>query len=658
MPKLYTFLPAFCLFLLLCLASTATAQDAVKWYTGRGSQSIDFSSEPPIIKERTGGNLGYREVAILYNRQGRPLLYSFGDNVYDSSLNPVDTLRRMNINPWRFRTKMHMVPGSDHQAWIIYQGLNSQGDLGTHLLLVDVSQLPNMPNLDEVLVLDQIGPMDVLPDEEGLWVVIAESGLNDDRLAAYLVSHQGLIKEAELSIEIISVGYERIMSDLYFSNKGEKLAFVDGHKIKLFTFDHQTGTLVIEKVLDEFSPMVHDHNTVDTFFGPGYAAFSPNDSFLYVVVNGDNYGNISVVDADDSVSSGLLQYDLYPSDDDERVIRLDSTRYYSGIAVGPNRKLYLVTYDKVVDVLKYPDRKGETADLVRNGKSEPFRPTSFYTYPVLPNNHNNQWPHFRHQYFGCDSVHFINISDPLFREFRWFVEPLDAPGPEQTYDGRHYRMHLPEPGRYYVRLRATSREGYTAWYSDTLLLQSPPRPQLSLTLPDTACLHLPMPFNASIQNDTLHPVKPETFHWLFGDGEKGEESQVEHVYTQPGTYTATATYSNGFCTVQESQEVVVPALEEAACSEYLPRLWVPTAFSPNGDGLNDTLQVVSTGMQELELRVYNEWGELIYRGEGHRGWDGMLGGKLAPAGTYLYLVEGTALAGNKERAQGQVTLVR
>jgi len=68
---------------------------------------------------------------------------------------------------------------------------------------------------------------------------------------------------------------------------------------------------------------------------------------------------------------------------------------------------------------------------------------------------------------------------------------------------------------------------------------------------------------------------------------------------------------------------------------------LPNAFSPNGDGQNDTYgPYISPALQGIyvvtEMRVYNRWGQLVYNGTGP--WDGTFNGVLQPADTYLCYV--------------------
>ena len=86
------------------------------------------------------------------------------------------------------------------------------------------------------------------------------------------------------------------------------------------------------------------------------------------------------------------------------------------------------------------------------------------------------------------------------------------------------------------------------------------------------------------------------------------------------------------------------------------RLYLPTAFSPNGDGVNDVLLVGSgDDIQVARTRVHDRWGGLVY--EGADGWDGFVGGERAPRGVYVLTVEAVTLSGRVVRRSGAVSLL-
>jgi gliding motility-associated-like protein len=91
-----------------------------------------------------------------------------------------------------------------------------------------------------------------------------------------------------------------------------------------------------------------------------------------------------------------------------------------------------------------------------------------------------------------------------------------------------------------------------------------------------------------------------------------------------------------------------------------PELYVPSAFSPNNDGKNDQFKFIAVGMKSVDLfQVYNRYGQIIYSStEIMKGWDGKVNGFNQPAGTYVWMIKGTDLAGALHLKKGTVTLVR
>jgi len=91
-----------------------------------------------------------------------------------------------------------------------------------------------------------------------------------------------------------------------------------------------------------------------------------------------------------------------------------------------------------------------------------------------------------------------------------------------------------------------------------------------------------------------------------------------------------------------------------------PGLFIPNAFTPNGDGNNDIFRPVAIGMKSVDaFRVYNRWGQMIYSGTGNgAGWDGTFGGRPQEAATYVWYAEGVDYLNNKIKQKGTVILIR
>lgn len=91
-----------------------------------------------------------------------------------------------------------------------------------------------------------------------------------------------------------------------------------------------------------------------------------------------------------------------------------------------------------------------------------------------------------------------------------------------------------------------------------------------------------------------------------------------------------------------------------------PDLFVPSAFTPNGDVLNDVFKPIAAGIRSLEsFRVYNRWGQLMYSTtQLGRGWDGRFSGNLQGTATYVWYAEATDYLGKKIFRKGSVVLIR
>lgn len=91
-----------------------------------------------------------------------------------------------------------------------------------------------------------------------------------------------------------------------------------------------------------------------------------------------------------------------------------------------------------------------------------------------------------------------------------------------------------------------------------------------------------------------------------------------------------------------------------------PELYVPSAFSPNGDGLNETFYPFPVGIRAITyFKVYNRWGQLLFSSTTlYKGWDGKYLGVEQPSGAYVFMAQGVDKNGRLHTKQGTVTLIR
>jgi len=130
-----------------------------------------------------------------------------------------------------------------------------------------------------------------------------------------------------------------------------------------------------------------------------------------------------------------------------------------------------------------------------------------------------------------------------------------------------------------------------------------------------------------------------------------QDGSTDSVYsaTMPGTYWVQAT---NVCGAFADTLVIYP--------QCLLPVYVPTAFTPNGDGINDIFRIGDMkGQTLLDFSIYNRWGTLVFRTEDPaQGWDGNINAQPAPSGAFVYLIHYNDLNGKGNYIKGTVVLMR
>ncbi len=136
-------------------------------------------------------------------------------------------------------------------------------------------------------------------------------------------------------------------------------------------------------------------------------------------------------------------------------------------------------------------------------------------------------------------------------------------------------------------------------------------------------------------------IPPYTYSWSTGSTEEDAEN------LPGGEYSVTVRDAHN-CPMNESYSISVP---DIIC------IWIPSAFTPNGDGINDSWEIRNNFLYpELQVWVFNAEGvEVFHSLKYEQPWDGTRNGYNLPAGTYYYVVD--PLNGD-EPFKGTVTLVR
>ncbi|MEP7318910.1 MAG: gliding motility-associated C-terminal domain-containing protein [Panacibacter sp.] len=121
--------------------------------------------------------------------------------------------------------------------------------------------------------------------------------------------------------------------------------------------------------------------------------------------------------------------------------------------------------------------------------------------------------------------------------------------------------------------------------------------------------------------------------------------------TKEGMYTITATDIYG-CEKTFSTKVT-----EQNCSDC--DALIPTAFTPNGDGLNDMFKAkILCSFTYFNCRIFNRWGQVIFESRDiYKGWDGTYSSNKMPPGTYVYLIQYKTTSNIIRSVKGLVTII-
>ena len=137
--------------------------------------------------------------------------------------------------------------------------------------------------------------------------------------------------------------------------------------------------------------------------------------------------------------------------------------------------------------------------------------------------------------------------------------------------------------------------------------------------------------------------------WNFGDGNLSNNQNPTNIYSDPGIYTVILTISNDYgCQSQSISELTV---------DNGFQIFVPSSFSPDDDGINDTFEVKGSYILKYELLIFDRWGSVI-KGGANINWDGKIAGTTAKQDIYVFKLKAYDSFGLEHNLEGFVFLVR
>lgn len=196
---------------------------------------------------------------------------------------------------------------------------------------------------------------------------------------------------------------------------------------------------------------------------------------------------------------------------------------------------------------------------------------------------------------------------------------------------------------YYVVGRGTGCADDTAYFF--LKVNDKPKADFSF-LPQEPRLEENISFQYAGQNGS-------SWEWIFNDSQivKTSDLNPSFIFHNAGLRKVSLVVQNG-----------------SGCSDtitytfYLKReayIFVPTAFTPDGDGLNDVFKTVGMGIKYFDLAIFNRWGERVFQTNNmEEGWDGTYKGEYVEDGVYVYRLSAQGIDGQWHYLKGNITVLR
>jgi gliding motility-associated-like protein len=154
------------------------------------------------------------------------------------------------------------------------------------------------------------------------------------------------------------------------------------------------------------------------------------------------------------------------------------------------------------------------------------------------------------------------------------------------------------------------------------------------------------------------------------DGSFGMSAVIapnDSVFTDDSIYTEIdTTYCYRVVAVQKNAAQNV-SVSNITCALLDSRIFIPNAFSPNKDSINDVWKVSSVSIynqvgkesMNYHVRIVNRWGQVVFESSNvYEGWDGTTNGKQAPPDVYVYQLHASGIDGRSINRTGTITLMK
>ncbi len=672
------------------------------WYFGN-RVGLDFNQTPPNTLSDGTANSQEGSAAISDNN-GRLLFYTNGRIVQNrKQLTMPNGASLLGDLSSTTNTVIVPMPGTDSLYYLFTIG-SAREELP--VFAYNVIDMKADGGFGDIIVKNIIVEDTVLEkmaairhcNKRDVWIVIKK--WNTDEYYAYLLTASGLSTTPVISSTgLVTTGQiNNSIGALKFSSKGNKLAAChgfDNDAVEIMDFNNTTGVISNPLVIH---PNVIPHQS--TFNGVYGAEFSPDGRLLYVSSTNSN-----------AEPSTLYQFDITSNNAAailaSKQVIANTTPWIGGaLQLAPDNKIYMAMWnDSALSVIENPNIYGSGCGFVFN-KIYLAQSTNFpvqFGLPIFMQSYfdpaSNPYDFSRaggncldlnvsftiNRLNGIDSVKWDfgdmtqsqalqpthNYALPGFYDVKLIVYKVDCSGLNDSITrkiwianngnflgadtsscnalnlqigvddifGVNYlwstgftgnKITTTGFGEYWLELQQNGCK-----LRDSIKVTPKPKPTVNLGADTTICKYRPVVLRTTVSNY-------DSYLWNTG----ATTSSIP--VNQTGTYYVTVTQDS--CAASDTIKVL-----PGDCDIY-----IPSAFTPNNDNLNETFGVVDyASVLYFSMQIYSKWGQLIFSTNNiTQKWDGTFKGKNMPNGGYVWMLNYTNNRGRKFYEQGTVMLIR
>ncbi len=594
---------------------TCGQNETAVWYFGGGA-GLDFNGGEPVVLT-DGVMQAEAGCAVISDSLGQLLFYTNGKSIWNRDHQRMSNGFGLNGSELVNQNSVIIPKPKSSSLYYVFT-INAYYDsVGLNYSLIDMELDGGKGDVDatEKNVFLYRGFMEKITavnhcNEEDVWII----GHNRSRsFYSFLLSADGISSDTVES----NVG-SKPKSDIGYlkvSPMANRIALPINNEtclLEVLQFDDREGT---------FSNPLSILKKHDAVYAYGIE-FSPDGSLLYVSTGGSAYE--------------VWQYDLSLASEtliNESGIQIASGNNFA-MQQAMDGKIYIAKENRShLNRINYPNRRGvdcgfeENAIYLGGRESKMGLPNfqqSFFLKPSFSVSNTCFGDSCQFNFWANDNIDYLkwNFGDQTTTK----GSPIpDTPNPTHYYS---------DTGTYHVQLII-----YHCNVSDTIYrtVNINPYPQKKLGPDTTICSSCSIELNSGWDYDDL----------IWQDGSQNQYMEAR----DSGWYWVQKTMAG--CTSTDSLYI----------SKYGELMFFPTAFTPNGDGLNDVFKVVGKDQpSDYRMIIFNRWGNLVYESNDYyEGWDGTHKNQNCQAGNYIWKMTYSVQASGQKQwyvKEGSLMLIR